>query len=71
MEIGPLTISLKKETALHISREFFSFASEKEDTSEKFGKVPGGLKVPPLCGTVLACKPDDTLGIQVSLILDV
>ena len=70
MKIGPITVSLKKETALHISREFFTFSSrKKQDIYNESERVAGGISIPPLCGTVLSCKPEDTLGIQVRPIL--
>jgi len=71
MKIGHITVSLMKETALHISRKFYAFSSgRKQDTNHESERVAGGISIPPLCGTVLSCKPEDTLGIQVRPILN-
>ena len=68
MTVGPISVSLKKETGFHLSHEFFSFDVQKGDKAHRRTEAAGGIRIPPLCGTALSCSPGDTLGIQVSCV---
>ena len=64
--VGPMYLSLKKETVFHLSHEFFSFDVSSGGNAKRTGFGIGGIRIPPLCGKVVSCTPDDSLGIQVS-----